>query len=246
MSHSQNSANPAANILRIIADSISDFLAPRHCVVCSEYTGHSAKYSKFVCDKCHDNLPFAPDKKLILNRFHSNFPENTHITEATSLFEVKADNNYLEIIHALKYLKFQSVAGEFGKLLSRRILIDEMTDYDFIIPIPIHKAKKRERGFNQSDLICKAVEKEIGIPVADNFVKRHKYTVTQTLLDKSGRQKNMENVFEVTDVSDTAGKSFLIIDDVLTTGSTINSTAKVLLESGAEKVGAATIALAGN
>jgi ComF family protein len=240
---SKNSNN-ITDFVKLVRISFSDFLAPRHCVVCNKYTSHWQRFSKFICDKCYDNIPFADDGKLILNRFHSNFAGRAYISEAAALFNVMGDSPYIEIIHALKYQKFQSVAGEFTQLLAKRLEVENMLKYDYIVPIPIHIAKKRERGFNQSDLIADSLSELTGIKTNKNILYRHKYTVTQTLLSKSERMENMENVFNSKNESDIQNKSILLVDDVLTTGSTINSAADILIKAGAQRVGSATLAIA--
>ncbi len=229
-------------MLKFIAESISDFLSPRHCLVCNIYIGNKSRHNGFICNKCYDNMPFADDKSVILNRFKSNFADKCAISEATSLMNINSNNSYLEIIHALKYLKFKSVAIEFGEMLADRIKIDNLLNYDYVLPIPIHTAKRRERGFNQSDLIALSLSQNLAINMSTDIIYRNKYTTTQTLLDKSGRMNNMVSVFSVKNLDLVKNKSFILVDDVLTTGSTINSAAITLLDAGASRVGAATIA----
>jgi ComF family protein len=231
--------------IKIIGWSLSDFISPVHCLVCNTYFQLKNNRSKFICNKCYDNIPFADDKEVILNRFYKNFNiDNCYISEATSLMNLLDESNYLEIIHGLKYQKFQSIGFEFGKLLANRIKFDSILNYDFVVPIPIHPAKRRERGFNQSDIIAKSVSEELGLNYNDKILVRSKYTITQTLLNKDERMKNVANVFSLTKTAEIRNKSVLLIDDVLTTGSTINFAAEILIKSGASKVGTATIALA--
>lgn len=238
---SNNLSKLFRNILLPIA-AMRDFIAPAHCVVCKDYFSLQNPHSRFICPKCYDNIPFAESKEMVLNRFNSNFADKSYIDCAVSLFQIKHDTQYLEIIHALKYQKFRSVGLEFGKMLGRRLKIENMADFDFLVPIPIHTAKKRERGFNQSALIAKAIENEISVKMSEKLLTRTKYTITQTLLSKSERFENMKNVFKSS--PEVLGKSVLLIDDVLTTGATINSAAKILKESGAAIVGSATLAIA--
>jgi len=226
-------------------NSLLDFIAPAHCIVCKKYYNYEIKKSKFICNACYDNLNFAIEKELILNKILQNFPQDKcFISEATSLISLKNNINYLEIIHSFKYLRFQSIGIEFSKLLSQRIIYDNMQNYDYIVPIPIHFAKNRERGFNQSDIIAKTISNELNLKFADNILYRNKYTITQTLLSKSERIKNVENVFSIKNNADIYNKSLLLIDDVLTTGSTLNNAAEILVKYGASRVGAATILFA--
>ena len=145
-------------------NSLLDFIAPAHCIVCKKYYNYEIKKSKFICNACYDNLNFAIEKELILNKILQNFPQDKcFISEATSLISLKNNINYLEIIHSFKYLRFQSIGIEFSKLLSQRIIYDNMQNYDYIVPIPIHFAKNRERGFNQSDIIAKTISNELNL-----------------------------------------------------------------------------------
>ncbi len=233
------------SIYKALLRNLFDFVAPPHCLVCNSLFKVSNSISSFICNKCYDNIPFADEKEIILNRFHRNFEnEVCYVSEATALMNIEKNEGYIEIIHAIKYNKFKSLGLELGEMLANRLIYDKMIYYDYIVPIPIHFAKKRERGFNQSDLIAKGLCRKSGLIFSDDILIRKKYTVTQTKLNKSDRKKNMTDVFEVKKNQNITNKSILLIDDVLTTGSTLNSAAAKLIESGAKKVGIATLALA--
>lgn len=221
---------------------LKDFIAPKHCIICNEYTGIKQGYSNFMCNKCHDRMPFSSNKDLVLNKFYQNAEHgNIYVDEATALISLKDNRNYLNIIYSLKYQYFKSIAKETGGLLAEKIISDKMLNYDYIIPLPIHIAKKRERGFNQSDLIAYEISLLTGISFNDKILYRSKYTVTQTALNKEERYLNMQNVFSLKKHAEIQSKSLLLIDDVLTTGSTLNSAAEILKKVGAAKVGTAVV-----
>lgn len=106
---------------------------------------------------------------------------------------------------------------------------------DLLIPIPLHKSRRRKRGFNQAELIAKGLGRELGIPVSANCLLRTRKTSPQKELNDQERKNNLKNAFQVVDY-DVKFKKVLLIDDIYTTGSTIDAAASVLLESGAEKV----------
>lgn len=106
---------------------------------------------------------------------------------------------------------------------------------DLLIPIPLHKSRRRKRGFNQAELIAKGLGRELGIPVSSNCLLRTRKTSPQKELNDQERKNNLKNAFQVVDY-DVKFKKILLIDDIYTTGSTIDAAASVLLESGAEKV----------
>ena len=118
----------------------------------------------------------------------------------------------------------------------------DFTDYSLIIPVPLHIKRLRERGFNQSLLLAHAIERKRQIPLNFSLLKRHKFTLTQTGLNKIERKKNIKGAFEVSDKKKIAGKNIILIDDVYTTGATINECAKTLIKAGAQKVTVLTLA----
>ena len=117
-------------------------------------------------------------------------------------------------------------------------------NFDLIVPIPLHHLKKAERGYNQSFYIAKGVRKILNIKVSDRIVKRIKYTESQTTMNISEREENIYGAFKVKLKNSISGKNILLIDDVITTGATISECGKILLEAGANRIYAASIAIA--
>jgi ComF family protein len=104
--------------------------------------------------------------------------------------------------------------------------------------------KKAERGYNQSFYICKGLSRELNIPLKNHFIKRKRFTQSQTTMDFEERQKNIRNAFKIRNGLGLKGKNILLVDDVITTGSTISECGRVLLECGVNKVYAASVAIA--
>ena len=113
--------------------------------------------------------------------------------------------------------------------------------FDVIIPMPIHENRLKERGFNQSELLLKDIEKNYG-RVYKNLLVRTKDTPHQTGLGKANRESNLDHAFKVTDKQKVKGKIILLVDDIYTTGSTLNECAKTLKRAGASKVFALCLA----
>ena len=118
----------------------------------------------------------------------------------------------------------------------------DFTDYSLIIPVPLHIKRLRQRGFNQALILARAIGKKWQIPVNFSLLKRHKFTETQTGMNKTERKQNIKGAFEVRDKENIAGKNIIIVDDVYTTGATVNECAKTLLKAGAQKVTVLTLA----
>jgi ComF family protein len=185
----------------------------------------------------------SPAKNILMNKLIENQGiENAALNQITAMFSVESHGKFLDVIHCLKYSKMPGIGFEFGKMLYRRLKMDNMADYDFITSVPIHHARKRYRGYNQSDYIGKGLAKETGIKFNPKLIKRRKYTETQTKLSSEQRKSNVSDVFiPYNPKIKIEGLNILIVDDVLTTGSTINSAARVLKNMGANIVNAAAL-----
>jgi ComF family protein len=227
-------------------DWLWEMLAPRHCEVCSKYIGQNTQRHEFICDSCFDSIPLAPPPDVIFTSMINNFSfDDLSIIRFYSLFSVKKGNRFMNLIYGLKYLGFTRVGFEIGHELGKVIEMYSDIEYDALIPVPIHHARIRERGFNQADIICKGISDYLGMPVKNKTIKRDKYTTSQTKLSKEERKYNVKDIFKPYNKRiKLNGGTFLLVDDVLTTGSTINSAAEALLEMGANRVDAATLAKA--
>ncbi len=224
---------------------LEGFIAPKHCLICNKFIEDEPSLRfEYLCNDCFDRIPLAPSPDIIYNQLlTSNNP--LYLTKITSLISLKEDKDYIELIHFVKYQGFKKLGFSFGVMLGKLLQNTFNTDYDFIVPIPIHSAKERERGFNQSDIISNGISSVLSIPVNTKLIKRKSYTQTQTLLSKEERKINVANVFSRYNKNVVLqNKKCLLVDDVLTTGSTINFAAKELIKCEAEKVDGATIARA--
>jgi len=235
------------NIINQILHTFLELLAPRHCEVCGTHIGDEHHRFTYMCDKCADRLPVFTETDLLRTRVFENFDkDDVSLTNVQSLFSLKSGFQYMELIHSLKYYGRKRIGYELGIELGHKLMRTSMNDYDAIIPIPIHHARKRERGYNQSSYISKAVSEVLHIPVNEKILKRIRYTKTQTLLSSNERKKNVSSVFEVNQkyIDKVKGRKFLLIDDVITTGSTFNHCGMAMLEAGASRVDAAALASA--
>jgi ComF family protein len=143
-----------------------------------------------------------------------------------------------EIIHHLKYSDRVSLANPLGDIL-RECLQREAFSGDLIVPVPLHRSRERERGFNQAELIAA----RLGRPVANRLLRRCKNTPSQTGLSRNERKRNLAGAFEVRgEVKGTV----IVVDDVYTTGSTMNEVARTLKRAGAERVEVLTVARVAN
>lgn len=236
---------PGNNPIKSIVNNIIEFIAPSQCLVCGKYIGEIEHELIHICDNCVDDIDLADEPELIYNSLIENSrEEKLPIDSIVCLLNFKARDSYKDMIHYLKYSSIPSIGEDLGILLYRRMQQYGFSKADCIIPIPVHHARKRERGYNQAYFIAKGISKVSGIPINDTSVKRNKYTGTQTALIKSQRKSNVSGVFSVKKVENIKDKSVILVDDVLTTGSTLISCAGVIKNSGASKIIAAVAAKA--
>ena len=150
-----------------------------------------------------------------------------------------------EIIHEFKYARQMHLRHLIGHWLRAALDDERLRDvsFDVIVPVPLHPARQRERGFNQASLLAESLSAEISLP-SRPVLERVRYTTTQTALDRSERMENLRNAFRLRKNANVRGLRVLLIDDVLTTGSTLSECARVLKRAGAISVHAATAARA--
>ena len=150
-----------------------------------------------------------------------------------------------ELIHRFKYqghfyLRHQLAAWMAEGLADARL---RHPPAEALVPVPLHAARQREREFNQAEVLAREVSARAGLPV-ENLLRRTRYTSTQTQLDRDERMENLRGAFCLRQHAEVSGRHLLLIDDVFTTGSTVEECARVLLESGAASVRVLTVARA--
>lgn len=234
------------NIFKSITDNILHFIAPRVCLVCGTSL-ISSPANKFICLNCIETIPLAPPGDFLIEKLELNFEnkDDFYIGNLYSYFRYEEGSKYARLIHNLKYSGLWSIGTELGREFGKLLRQIPGFGYDALLPVPIHHARRRERGYNQAEVIAGGICESTGIPVDTALLLRKIYTTTQTKLSKTERRENVSKAFIVNDSIDIKGKSFLLIDDVLTTGSTLNACACALLEGGAKAADAATLATAG-
>lgn len=182
----------------------------------------------------------------VIQAIEEKFLSDRWIDKIDSVFLFEQDPRVRAAIHLLKYSGAERIAEQFGALIAQKIVNDQkLSMSDIIVPVPLHPARKRERGYNQSELIARKIGEELNIRNEIHLLERTRQTQSQTLFDLEGRRKNIAGAFSIRrKLKDAAeGKNVLLIDDVITTGSTIRECAIALKENGAAEVYAASAAI---
>ncbi len=194
-----------------------------------------------ICGQCWSSLTRVGENDYTFKVLQDRFSEGKAVDELVTLYYFEKGKLLQSLAHSLKYEEVTSFGFELGKKLSGKLSGKKI---DVIIPVPLNKRKERERGYNQSDFIAEGVSSVLGIPVLPDVVHRIKYTVTQTQLNAEQRKENIAEAFAVRKAELIRGKNVLLVDDIITTGSTIQEAAKVLKEAGALTVISGSIGLA--
>lgn len=209
---------------------------PPRCVFCNSIIVQSSKLE--ICDNCYSKLHFI---KNTLNLQGEPFASNKFCSDIVCLFEYTGIVR--QSILKYKFYNKQSFYRTFGKLLS--ICVKEVTNnrnFDIIISVPLHKDKLKSRGYNQSQLISNVISKELGVLVFSDLLVKVKNTSSQSLLRREERKLNIKGAFELRRTDLIRDKSVLLVDDILTTGSTILECSRILTEAGAKEITAAVLA----
>ena len=150
-----------------------------------------------------------------------------------------------DLIHQLKYRNRPGIGWYLGSTLAKRVEREPgIPHITGVMPVPLHPLRKRERGYNQSAYIAQGISDETGIPVLEHVLSRNRNTPTQTSLSPDARMANVEGVFEVVRPEAVRGATVALVDDIFTTGATMNGCARALLQAGAGRIFALTAARA--
>ncbi|MCX8057397.1 MAG: ComF family protein [Ignavibacteria bacterium] len=216
-----------------------DFFIPNLCLICNEKINRSL-FS--LCDNCLKQIEVS-NQKDIKEFFENNLASQKLISNFYSKYVFVKDGLFQKIVHELKYNGKSRIGILLGIELGKDLLKQNwFNEIDFIVPVPIHLIKKLNRGFNQSLLIAKGIYHSTGKAVNEKIIKRIRNTETQTHLHLHERIENVKDAFKVISKEKVIGKNILIIDDVCTTGSTVNEVARTLLNAGANKISLSTLA----
>jgi len=218
-----------------------DFFIPRFCLSCRAKLHPNEIY---ICYECSDKIK-RPTENRIAQEFNKKFEKDKIISGFTSAYLFEKDKPLQHLIHSLKYEENFKIGIYLGKKvaeLCQESIINWKADY--LLPVPLHRLKKAERGYNQSYFIAKGISSLHKINLNTSTLKRKKYTSTQTELTLIERKSNIKDAFTIAKIKPIKDKIIILVDDVITTGATITECGEVLLKNGAAKVYALSVAIA--
>ena len=206
---------------------ILDLISPRQCVICGERLSIT---ERAVCSSCYLHLPrttyqFTPYDNPMAQLFWGLAP----ISRAAALFFYEPHAEAAQLIYDLKYADRPDIGEDIGRMMAEEM---QMADYfagvDVIIPVPLSSKRKRQRGYNQSEMIARGIHEITNIPGMNCALKRKHFHQSQTSLMRHQRQENVAEMFELRDAKGLEDKHILLVDDVCTTGATLIACANTL------------------
>jgi ComF family protein len=223
-------------------EGLTQILYPLQCWGCGSDT---ITQTDKICVQCMSKLPHTKFNNITDNAVEKIFYGRIPIVAATSMYYFSKNTLLQHLMHLLKYKNNPEVGNYLGSQLG--ISLKESSRFnniDGIIPIPLSKKRLHKRGYNQALAICNGIALQLEKPVYENLTIRHRDNETQTHKTRQERWDNMQNVFKVENTAVLEGKNILLVDDVITTGATLEACATELLKIKNVKIYIATLAWA--
>ena len=219
-----------------------NLMFPNLCVVCGT---NLLKNEHQLCLSCLHDIPKTNYHLMKDNPIEKRFWGKVPVYNATSYFFFQKGSSFQKLLHILKYKGNKEIGELMGKYAAIDLLDSpDFTSIDLIIPVPLHPKKYKIRGYNQSEWIGKGISTILDKPQDISILVRIRENATQTKKSVYERFENTEGIFELRDKTLLEGKHVLLVDDVLTTGSTLEACVKALLETKGIKVSIFTLAVA--
>ncbi len=230
------------------ANALGELFFPTHCVVCERAMAES----RLLCASCEGAMRRITEPRCGICSHP--FDGMMDVVECPNcrgqamnfdagIAVMRCAGEVRELLHRFKYNKERYLRRLLGAWLAEALDDNRIADAppDCLVPVPLHPARAREREFNQAEELARWVTRLRGVPT-ERLLRRRRYTVTQTRFDRKQRMRNLRDAFEVRQNARVVDKNILLVDDILTTGSTLDECARVLVEAGAASVNAIAVA----
>jgi ComF family protein len=230
------------NGVSLLLNDFVNILFPRVCNACGD---HLVYNENIICSACHVAIPKTGFHLQRENYVEKLFWGRCIIEKAAAWAYYTREGRMTKLIYRFKYNGIKEIGSELGRIYA--IALTEsgfMDDIDLIVPVPLHPKKERKRGFNQSMVLAEAIAKVSGKPLLGDCLTRVTRTETQTVRSRIERWKNVEGIFTAENGTSVEDRHVLLVDDVITTGSTIDACTTALTSIRGVKVSAVAMAVA--
>jgi len=208
--------------------SLINLFYPRICAGCESFL---LQNEKVICTRCRHEIPLTNHLLYPNNEAYSKFYGKVPLEFAAALLSFHKKGRVQELIHKLKYKGHEEIGSALGHWFAEELKpFEPIKDVSCIVPVPLHHKKLRERGYNQVSSFGKALSENLNIPFEESLLIRNYYTKTQTKKNLLGRTELDKNLFDITNDTSLNGNHIVLVDDVITTGSTLEVCCKALLK----------------
>ena len=227
--------------LKEIKDSFLHLLFPHLCAGCGS---DILNEESVLCMRCIDAMPETNFEIYPNNPVEKTFWGRLPLVGATAQFYFAKESLMQHLMHQFKYKRNKELGLQLGRIMGEQIKKSGRFEADALIPLPLFPAKEKRRGYNQATLLCEGMAKAMNIPVLDKVIIRPQHTETQTKRGRIERWKNMEGKFFLSNQAAIRNKHLLLVDDVITTGATLEASGNELLKAEGVRLSVATLCVA--
>ena len=228
--------------LKNIVNSTLHLFYPHVCTGCGS---DLLQENNLLCVRCINDLPHTNFAALANNQIEKDFWGRINLTAAYSQFYFSKEFLIQHLIHQLKYKGDTKIGFYLGEIMGKTLHnSNRFSSIDALVPLPLYAAKEHKRGYNQATVICNGMSSVMNIQVLNNAVIRQHATETQTRKHRTERWENVKSSFKVAKPGELSGKHLLLVDDVVTTGATLEACGNAILQAENVKLSIATLAFA--
>ena len=211
-----------------ISGALSQLFFPKHCLGCGS---DLVSDKNPICAACIQQLPLTKFENFAENPVERIFWGRVKIKAASAHYYFTKDSRLQQIMHQFKYKSRLEVGIYFGKKIGKALTESgRFNDIQAIVPLPLFRVREKIRGFNQAEILCRGISEKMGVPLYSQTISRQSSTKTQTTKDRIARWQNMKGKFQITSPGPLLNKHVLLVDDIITTGATLDACANVLQE----------------
>lgn len=218
------------SVFKQVANDILDIICPKVCLGCGTHL--KTDNDDFMCSDCWTDLESKNSLETDDNSVTSKLGQVVDLEYGGTFLQFSKGDTVQHLLHNLKYFNHPEIGTKLGRVAAYKIKkTNRFADVDYILPVPMHPAKQKKRGYNQAEKISEGLSEILGIPIRNDVLRKIRNTKSQTKMNAVERYNNSSSAFSAESIEEISQKHFLIVDDVFTTGSTLSVCAEKLKEA---------------
>ncbi len=224
---------------------LTDFFHLFYPSVCASCGEKLLNQEKIICTRCLADIPRTNFHTYADNPVNQLFWGRVRVENATALFRFQKGSRFQDLLHLLKYKGRKDIGEELGRQLGFELKKSDLyKNIRYVIPVPLHPKREKKRGYNQAEYIARGIAESMEIKIESGNLVRNTATETQTKKSRIERWQNVESIFTLKNPGSLVNSEVLLVDDVVTTGATLEACAQAILKTDGIKVSIAALATA--